>query len=136
MFGDIRGEVRFFETAMNLRVQRQQIIASNIANADTPQYKAKDIDFNQALQSAIYGKQDNDVTLAKTSSRHIDGAGGSGTGVLKFRTEKQSAVDGNTVDMDTERAAMAENSIQYEVLTKLISDRFSGIRAAIASNQG
>ncbi len=136
MFGDIRGSVKFFETAMNLRVQRQQIIASNIANADTPQYKAKDIDFNQALQSAMYGKQDNGVTLAKTSNRHIDGVNGSGNGSLKFRTEKQSAVDGNTVDMDTERAAMAENSIQYEVLTKLISDKFSGLRSAISGNQG
>lgn len=136
MFGDIKSSVGFLESAMNLRVQRQQVIASNIANADTPHYKARDFDFASALKGAVSGRQAGDVMLNKTSVGHMDGNGGSGMANLKYRTEKQSAVDGNTVDMDVERAAMAENSMHYEVLTKLISDKFAGLRQAIASPQG
>ena len=137
MIGDIRGSVAYLETAMNLRVQRQQVVASNIANADTPHYKARDFDFSSALRDAVSGrKSSSDVQLAKTSARHIDGTGGNAGATLKYRTEKQSAVDGNTVDMDVERAAMAENSMHYELLTKLISDKFSGLRSAISSPQG
>lgn len=135
MLRDLRASVSLYENALNLRVQRQQVIASNIANADTPHYKAKDFDFSAALKDAMAGRQSGSINLAKTSARHIDGSGAGGGAALKFRTEKQSAVDGNTVDMDVERAALAENSIQYEVLTKLIGDKISGMRSAIASNQ-
>lgn len=135
MIRDLRGSVSLFENALNLRVQRQQVIASNIANADTPHYKARDFDFSSALKEAMAGRQSGSIQLAKTSGRHIDGSAGFGGATLRFRTEKQSAVDGNTVDMDVERAALAENSIQYEVLTKLIGDKISGMRSAIASNQ-
>lgn len=136
MFRDIAADVSYYKTAMDLRVQRQQIIASNIANADTPQYKAKDFDFSKALQGAMYGRQQGDLSLAKTSARHIEGTGNPASGYLQYRTEKQSAVDGNTVDMDLERAAIAENSMQYELLTRLISDKFSGLKSALASPAG
>lgn len=136
MLRDIRGSLNLYENALNLRVQRQQIIASNIANADTPHYKARDFDFNAALADAMSGRQSGgSISLSKTSARHIDGESSVGNAALKFRTERQSAVDGNTVDMDIERAALAENSVQYEVLTKLIGDKISGMRSAIASNQ-
>lgn len=135
MLGDIRKSVAYLEKAMDLRVQRQQVVSSNIANADTPNYKAKDFDFSSALKEAMAGRQAGAVQLSKTSTRHIDGSGGTGA-ELKFRTERQSSVDGNTVDMDMERAAMAENSMHYELLTRLISDKFSGLKSAIASPQG
>ena len=135
MLGNVSADLSFYKTAMDLRVQRQQIIASNIANADTPQYKAKDFDFSQALKGAMFGQQQRDLALSKTASRHIDGSGGVSSDFLKFRTEKQSSVDGNTVDMDLERAAIAENSMQYELLTRLISDKFSGLKSALSSPQ-
>lgn len=136
MFGDIRSELGMFETAMNFRVQRQQIIASNIANADTPQYKARDFDFASTLKSALAGRQTGDLTLNKTAAGHMSGNAMSNAVNLQYRTEKQSAVDGNTVDMDVERSALAENSMHYELLTRLISDRLSGIKAAMSSTQG
>lgn len=122
-------------TALNLRAQRHQVLASNVANADTPNYKAKDFDFSSAMQQALAGRMTGDLRLSATSGRHLSGSGG-GAPSLQFRTDTQSSVDGNTVDMDVERAQMADNSIQYEILTKLISDKFQGMRSAIASAQG
>ena len=124
-----------FSKALNLRTQRHQILASNVANADTPNYKAKDFDFAQAMQSALSGRGQV-LAMAQSASGHLPGSAAAGLGQAQFRREVQSAVDGNTVDMDVERAKMAENAMQYEVLTKLVTDRLQGMRAAIASNQG
>lgn len=139
MFGSISSRIGELKTAMNLRVQRQQLIASNIANADTPNYKARDFDFSQAFSEATVALGGGaNAALVRTNSQHFSGLASSafGQGKALYRKEKQSAVDGNTVDMDTERAALSENSMQYEVLVKLMSERFSGMRAAIGSNQG
>ncbi len=64
---------------------------------------------------------------------HIGGGSGSGTAQLQFRKETQSAVDGNTVHMDVERAQITDNAMQYQILTQLIGDKFKGIRSALAS---
>lgn len=121
--------------ALNLRTQRHQVLASNIANADTPHFKARDFDFGAAMQQAMSGRKGiGEVGLATTSAGHIQGTGNSGPAILKFRTETQSAVDGNTVDMDVERTQIAENAMQYQILTQLISDKFRGVRSALASN--
>lgn len=120
--------------ALNLRTQRHQVLASNIANADTPHFKARDFDFEAAMQQAMSGRKGGgEVNLATTSAGHIQGSGSSGPASLKFRTETQSAVDGNTVDMDVERSQIAENAMQYQILTQLISDKFRGVRSALAS---
>src|SRR6185369_1876902 len=121
--------------ALNLRTQRHQVLASNIANADTPHFKARDFDFGAAMQQAMSGRKGiGEVGLATASAGHIQGTGNSGPAILKFRTETQSAVDGNTVDMDVERTQIAENAMQYQILTQLISDKFRGVRSALASN--
>lgn len=121
--------------ALNLRTQRHQVLASNIANADTPHFKARDFDFQAAMQQAMSSRSGvGGVNLATTSAGHIQGSGSSGPAILKFRTETQSAVDGNTVDMDVERSQIAENAMQYQILTQLISDKFRGVRSALASN--
>ena len=120
--------------AMDLRTQRHQVLASNIANADTPNYKARDFGFEAAMQNAIAGRSHaSGVVLERTMSGHMLGGGASGPAALQFRTETQSAVDGNTVDMDVERAQIAENAMQYQILTQLISEKFKGIRSALAS---
>lgn len=123
-----------YSQAMNLRVQRHQVLASNIANADTPNYKARDFSFEGAMKSAMTGRGDpGAVVLSRTTAGHMDGGGNGASALLKFRQENQSAVDGNTVDMDVERTQLAENALQYQILTQLISNKFQGIRSALAS---
>lgn len=126
--------ISVFSQAMNLRTQRHQVLASNIANADTPNYKARDFNFEAAMQNAMSGRSDvGRVDMARTSAGHIEGAGAGASAAFKYRTETQSAVDGNTVDMDVERAQITENAMQYQILTQLISNKFQGIRSALAS---
>lgn len=132
---DLKQHLDVLSNALNLRTQRHQMLASNIANADTPQYKARDFDFPRAMQNAMAGKGEG-VAMARTSSRHFDTGGGMLAAGLQYRSETQSSVDGNTVDMDVERAQIAENAMQYEILTKLISDRLQSMRSAVSSNQG
>lgn len=131
----IEQSVSVYSQALNLRTQRHQVLASNIANADTPHYKARDFSFEAAMQNALGGSmQAGGVALARTAAGHIPGGSASGPAMLQYRKETQSAVDGNTVDMDVERTQIAENAMQYQILTQLISDKFKGIRSALASN--
>ena len=126
--------ISVFSQALNLRTQRHQVLASNVANADTPNYKARDFSFEMAMQNAMAGRGDvGRVDLARTSGGHIEGSGAGGSAAFKYRSETQSAVDGNTVDMDVERAQITENAMQYQILTQLISNKFQGIRSALAS---
>jgi flagellar basal-body rod protein FlgB len=121
---------------MDVRVQRHQVLASNIANADTPNYKARDIDFKSAMQNAMAGRNDaGSLSMAVTSGAHQTGNGTSGPGTLQYRTETQSAVDGNTVDMDVERAQITDNALQYQILAQFISNKFQGLRSAMSSAQ-
>lgn len=121
------------QSALGVRAARQEQLASNIANADTPHYKARDLDFKEALKDAMGGGMTGGpVELARTSSRHIEAKGsGAADGALKYRTEVQSSVDGNTVDMDIERAALAENTVQYEALLTFINGRLRTMQQAI-----
>ena len=123
--------------AMNLRTQRHQVLASNVANADTPNYKARDFSFESAMSNAIAGRTGaNGVGMSRTAAGHLDSGGSAGSAALKFRTQTQSAADGNTVDMDVERSQLAENALQYQILTQLISEKFKGLRSALASTNG
>ena len=123
-----------FSQALNLRTQRHQVLASNIANADTPNYKARDFSFEGAMKNAMAGRSDaGGVALAMTAKGHVAGNATGGPATLKFRSETQSAVDGNTVDMDVERSQISENALQYQILTQLISEKFKGVRSALAS---
>lgn len=126
-----------YSQALNLRSQRHQVLASNIANADTPHYKARDFDFGQAMQQALVGGAgETGLAMRVTSSRHFDGAGGLGAPFLQYRGETQSAVDGNTVDMDVERTQIAENALQYQIVSQLLSDKIKGLRTAMSSTAG
>ena len=126
IFG-IHGQALVFQS------QRMGILASNIANADTPHFKARDIDFKGALQNAISeAKGGGGVGLDTTHQAHI--AGGAAAGAENFamyRTEFQSAVDGNTVNMDIERAAFAENALRYEASVTFISGMFRSMNTAL-----
>jgi flagellar basal-body rod protein FlgB len=134
MSGKLDDYLRFHETTLSLRAQRQQLLASNIANADTPNFKARDIDFNKALQGALARTDQKTPTgLVKTASTHLAGAnpGMLGDAPLLYRTVQQGSVDGNTVDMDVERNQFADNSIRYEAGLTLISAQIKHMLAAI-----
>ena len=123
--------MRFHQTALNARAYRQQVIASNIANADTPNFKARDLDFRQALAGALGAKGDA-LALKTTSQRHIAGAATNPLeAALKYRNEEQGAIDGNTVNMDVERAAFAENSVQYQASVTFINGLLTSMQRAV-----
>lgn len=109
--------MQFQREALNVRAQRQEILAGNIANADTPGYQARDIDFKAELNKAItQGRAaGGGLALATTSARHIAASTQSApVADLLFRVPDQPSLDGNTVDMDRERTAFADNSLQYQ----------------------
>jgi flagellar basal-body rod protein FlgB len=124
--------INFYEQVLSLRAQRQQLLASNIANADTPNYKAVDIDFNSAMQAAL--QQVNPAELNLTRSNHLPNTGTIGTADIKERASKQNSLDGNTVDMDIERAQFTENALQYEAAITLINNHFKNIASVIQNN--
>ncbi len=120
----------FQRRALGVQSMRQQLVASNIANADTPHYKARDIDFRAALVAARRGTAAGG--LSTTHPRHIASRDASDPArFVGYRTEVQSAVDGNTVDMDQERAAFAESTLHYEASLNFITRMLRGMRTAI-----
>jgi flagellar basal-body rod protein FlgB len=132
--------LQFHQQALGVRGTRQQLLASNIANADTPDYKARDFDFKSALQGVLAR---NNVTaetpqasvLATTAPNHLTGSAAGGAApndvALLYRTQQQGSVDGNTVDMDTERAAFADNAIHYEANLTLLNHQIKTMMAAL-----
>lgn len=120
------GDHGFQESVLGLRAYRQQLIASNIANADTPGYKAVDIDFQEALRISRSAANTSPLTLSTTASGHIPGqALSSATPYpLKYHTPSQQSADGNTVEMDVERAKFAENAIMYEYSLDRVKGHF------------
>jgi flagellar basal-body rod protein FlgB len=134
MLDRLQQDLRPIQTALGLRGHRQELLASNIANADTPYYKARDIDFKSALGAALGngGGDAASLSLARTSPGHLasEGTGPYGA-TIKYRTEYQGAVDGNTVNMDVERASFAENALQVEALITFINGRFRTLQSAI-----
>lgn len=124
--------LRFHQTALSLRAARQELLASNIANADTPNYKARDVDFASALKNAIAGAQPQ-LPVATSSPLHLEGNTGNtlfGSPVM-YRKPIQPSADGNTVDMDVERTQFADNALRYEASVKFVSDQMKDMLAAM-----
>jgi flagellar basal-body rod protein FlgB len=119
----------------NLRAYRQEVLASNIANADTPNYKARDFDFAAALDNARAGRAG--FEMSRTSARHLDAANLSGIGKapagvdVQYRYEYQANADGNTVNVDVERSAFAENAVQLESTLTFVREEFRRLQTAI-----
>ena len=125
--------LQFHETALRLRAHRQQLLASNIANADTPNYKARDIAFSKSLQGALLRHGQAPGELIKTSLNHLPSSSTTALGgaSLLYRTAQQGSVDGNTVDMDVERNQFTDNAIRYEASLTVISAQIKSLLAAI-----
>lgn len=132
MIDRIDAHLQVPRAALNARAYRQELLASNIANADTPNFKARDIDFKSALSDALAGRMEGNLGLARTSSRHMGSAADQPLGAtVKYRTEFQPNVDGNTVNMDVERAAFAENGVQMEALLTFIRSDLTTLQTAM-----
>lgn len=132
MIDRLDSELNVQRKALSLRAYQQELLASNIANADTPNYKAKDIDFKSALSGALSGRGVGGVGLAQTQSGHMSGSGTGPLGAqVKYRTEWQGAVDGNTVNMDIERSAFTENAIHMEALLTFMRSHIKDLQTAI-----
>lgn len=121
MLNNLTDTLNFHGQALTLRSDRQRLIASNIANADTPGYVARDMDFAQALREAT-GAAQRPATLATSRPGHIPLATGARAEAnLVYATPSQTNLDRNTVDMDRERAAFADNSVKYEATLRFIN---------------
>jgi len=140
MIGKLDEYMRFNETVLSLRAQRQELLASNIANADTPNYKARDIDFASALQGALAKKSLPATQLATTVPAHIPKAAPDGSSLpdgtpVLYRGVVQASADGNTVDMDVERNQFTDNALRYEAAVTMINSQIRGMLAAIQGGQ-
>lgn len=126
----------FHGNALLLRSERQRAIASNIANADTPGYVARDFKFADAMRAASEAQTPGAMRQQGVSdARHIPlpapGVGGTGGGALGYAMQSQPSLDNNTVDMDRERAAFVDNAVRYEATLRFINGNAKTMLSAI-----
>jgi len=121
--------------ALKIRGQRTELIARNLANADTPGYQARDLDFRAALaQASGAAGPGGPVAMKVTNTSHIDTSGSAeatNNANLKYRVPLAPALDGNTVDVQMEQAAFAENSVRFQATLTFLQQRFRGLLTAI-----
>jgi flagellar basal-body rod protein FlgB len=116
--------------ALLARGRRAEILAANIANADTPNYKARDVDFNELMRSAMDGADAGRLT--KTSATHLDiGSDRYFGSEVMYREPHQASLDGNTVDTQREQAEFMKNSMEYQTSLMFINRKIDGLRMAI-----
>ncbi len=132
MLNRITNALDFQAQALSLRSERQRLIASNIANADTPGYVAREMNFAQALRDAT-GNGQPAAQLAASQPGHIAGgaAGGAAFSTLLYAAPSQTNLDRNTVDMDRERASFAGNTVKYEATLRFIGAQVRTTLSAI-----
>ncbi|XKH60280.1 flagellar basal body rod protein FlgB [Halomonas sediminis] len=138
MIDQLESAFNYHQQALGLRQARHEVLAANIANADTPNYKARDMDFAGELQKAVESGQSpaggGGLVLSRTSERHLQGAGpptGGSHSELLYRIPDQPSLDGNTVDMDRERSQFADNSVRYQAALTILNSRIQGLKNAM-----
>lgn len=131
MISKLDKTLNFHHQALGLRAARQELLASNIANSDTPNFKAKDIDFSGVLREKLSASLPA-TALNTTSPLHIGNGKNNGIGHnILYRVPLQPSVDGNTVDMDSERTRFADNSIKYDASITFINMQFRNLLTAM-----
>lgn len=121
---------------LNVYSRRAEVLAGNLANADTPGYKARDIDFKDALQD-MKGSMQGASAMRITHASHINSAGSMNDrvseilGEMKYRIPQQASIDGNTVDPLLEKSAFMENAMMYQASLKFLSAKFKHIKTAL-----
>lgn len=115
--------------ALESRVKRAEVLANNLANADTPGFKARDLDFQAMMQKA----QDNmsGFGMEKTHSAHMDASGGAADSDLLYRVPNQPSVDGNTVDAQAEQTRFMRNAMDYQASFQFLNGKFTGLTKAL-----
>ena len=145
MITNMTSGLDFHSKALVLRAERQQVIASNIANADTPGYAARDLNFKQAMAAATGADGSSSLRASSsqgsgangmTHANHIALSGstaslGASPGHLAYTVQSQPSLDGNSVDLDRERANFADNAVRYEATLRFINGSAKGILSAI-----
>jgi flagellar basal-body rod protein FlgB len=124
---------------LKMRARRQEVLTSNIANADTPNYKAVDFNFSDALKIAAKGAATATSAnqLRTTHSGHISaGAEKSTSVVLQYREAVMPSVDGNTVDIENERSQFVENSVKYESALRSLRSTIKSLQSAMNGSNG
>lgn len=131
---DFNSAFGIHEKALNLRSDRVQLIASNLANADTPGYKARDINFQAAMQAAMAGKGSG-LGLTQTQSGHLAGqATRSFASQVQYRLPTQPALDGNTVDSQQEEAVFTRNAVDYQASFTFLNNAIKNVLSAITGS--
>ena len=118
------------DDALIMRGKRSSILASNIANADTPNYKARDVDFKSMLQQ-INHQQTDKLSMVATHLNHIDLDSGVNSLSLKYRNPLHASLDGNTVDSHVEQAKFSQNALQYQTSFTFLNGSIQGIMKAL-----
>ncbi|MDB4838126.1 flagellar basal body rod protein FlgB [Marinomonas sp.] len=119
------------DKTLQFRSARAAALANNIANADTPNYKARDISFNTLLNA-----EGSKLRLAGTNSKHMNGGNVSSEegGDLLYRNASQPSLDGNNVDLQREQAEFAQNSLQFDTSFMFLDRKISGMKKALTGN--
>ena len=131
MMDRLTNSLNFQTQALLLRSERQRLIASNIANADTPGYQARDMDFGAALREATGAATPGNALSASQAGHLSPAASARSEAGLKYATPSQTNLDSNTVDMDRERAAFADNAVHYEATLRFINGSVRTMLSAI-----
>lgn len=121
------------QKALAIRSQRAEVLASNIANADTPGYKARDVDFKSVLENSARTNVSvpSANSLTRTDSKHIQINTSENNNEILYRVPNQSSLDGNTVDEQIEKSAFAENALRYQASITFLDGKFKGMMAAL-----
>ncbi len=127
---DINKTFDLHSRALGIAQQRLELLADNIANMDTPGYKARDVDFNMAMREA-----GGELRLTATRTGHLGLANGANHTTPLYRQPDQPSLDGNTVDPQREYAAVGETSVRYQATLTFLSARFRGLRDAITGGR-
>ena len=120
------------EKALGFRSQRAEVLANNIANADTPNYKARDLDFASVLAEQNAKAKGGALGLSRTNSQHIAAEGvPMGDPALRYRIPTQPSIDHNTFDLQLEQSNYAENSVQFQASFTFLNSKFKGLMSAL-----
>lgn len=119
------------DSALSIRAQRAEVIAENLANADTPNYKARDLDFQSMLQNA-HQRQNRGLEMNVSNGKHVSGGATLfADDELLYRNPLAPSVDGNTVEAHVEHAKYMENSLAFQSSFTFLNSKFKGLMSAI-----
>jgi flagellar basal-body rod protein FlgB len=120
------------EKGVDIAVMRQKLIASNIANEETPGYKTREINFQKELDKVLGSKSISNISMTTTNSSHFSTGSSAVSGVeIQIESGPGDGIDGNTVSLEKEMVKMAENKLRHDAAMTLLSKKFEGLKSAI-----